>query len=118
VKYEGRAPKGHVLLRVFLGGAMHPSLVEADEAQLLQIVKNELQQLLGVSGEPIFYDLARWPRAMPQYHVGHLARVAQIERLLQPHQGLQLAGGYLRGVGIPQCIYSASRAAERVLTIS
>jgi oxygen-dependent protoporphyrinogen oxidase len=118
VKYEGRAPQGHVLLRVFLGGAMHPSLVEADEEKLLEIVRTELQQLLGVTGEPIFCDMARWPRAMPQYHVGHLERVAQIERLLRPHPGLQLAGSYLRGVGIPQCIYSAYRAAERVMTVS
>ena len=55
-------------------------------------------------------------RSMPQYHVGHLARVAQIDRHLRPHFGLQLAGGYFRGVGIPQCIYSGTRAAERVMT--
>jgi oxygen-dependent protoporphyrinogen oxidase len=116
VKYAGRAPEGHVLLRVFLGGAKHPSLVERSEADLRLIATNELAKLLGVSGEPIFCDVARWPRSMPQYHVGHLSRVSQIDRYLRPHFGLQLAGSYLRGVGIPQCIYSATRAAERVMT--
>jgi oxygen-dependent protoporphyrinogen oxidase len=116
VKYAGRAPEGHVLLRVFLGGALQRSLVERSEEDLQAIVTSELEQLLGVTGEPIFCDVARWQRSMPQYHVGHLARVAQIERHLQKHHGLQLAGSYLRGVGIPQCIYSATRAAERVMT--
>ena len=116
VKYAGRAPEGHVLLRVFLGGAKHPSLVDRSEADLRLIATDELTKLLGVRGEPIFCDVARWPRSMPQYHVGHLARVSQIDRYLRPHFGLQLAGSYLRGVGIPQCIYSATRAAERVMT--
>jgi oxygen-dependent protoporphyrinogen oxidase len=116
VKYAGRAPEGHVLLRVFLGGAKHPSLVERSEADLRLIATDELAKLLGVRGEPIFCDVARWPRSMPQYHVGHLSRVAQIDRYLRPHFGLQLAGSYLRGVGIPQCIYAATRAAERVMT--
>jgi len=116
VKYEGRAPEGYVLLRVFLGGALHPGLADRPEAELLRIARDELAQLLGVRGESVFYDVARWPRSMPQYHVGHLARVSQIERFVQRHRGLELAGSYLRGVGIPQCIYAGTRAAEKVMT--
>ncbi len=116
VKYAGRAPDGHVLLRVFLGGAKHASIVERSETDLRLIATDELAKLLGVRGEPVFCDVARWPRSMPQYHVGHLSRVAQIDRHLRPHFGLQLAGSYFRGVGIPQCIYSGTRAAERVMT--
>jgi oxygen-dependent protoporphyrinogen oxidase len=63
---------------------------------------------------PLVTDIARWPRSMPQYHVGHLARVARIEQLATAVPTLALAGNAYRGVGIPQCIASGEAAAERI----
>jgi oxygen-dependent protoporphyrinogen oxidase len=114
VKYPGRAPAGHVLLRVFMGGALDEgALAQPDEA-LVATARRELAALLGVSGEPLFTRVARYPRAMPQYHVGHLARVEAIERAVARLPGLALAGGAYRGVGIADCVRSAEDAAVGV----
>ncbi|HEX3869360.1 MAG TPA: protoporphyrinogen oxidase [Pirellulales bacterium] len=113
-KYDDRAPEGHVLLRVFLGGAGRPDLVHDSDDELRRIVEQQLRELLQVRGEPVLWHLARWPSAMPQYHVGHLDRVARIESLVARVPTLALAGNAYRGVGIPQCIHSGEAAAERI----
>jgi oxygen-dependent protoporphyrinogen oxidase len=116
VKYPGRAPEGHALLRVFIGGALNESVLEADDAALVEIARAELADLLGVTGVPLFTRIARYPRAMPQYHVGHAARAEAIELAVARHPGLRLAGGAYRGVGIADCVRSGEEAAEGVLS--
>jgi oxygen-dependent protoporphyrinogen oxidase len=115
VKYPGRAPAGHVLLRCFVGGALGERILELDDASLARRAREELGQALGISAEPVLTRLFRWPAAMPQYHVGHLARVETIERRLGGLPGLRLAGGAYRGVGIADCVRSGEDAAERAL---
>jgi oxygen-dependent protoporphyrinogen oxidase len=116
-KFPGRAPDDSVLIRVFIGGALQPELLDLPDGELRRIAIDELQELLHTTGQPIFTDIARWPRSMPQYHVGHLDRVARIEKLAAPYRGLALAGNAYHGVGIPQCIASGESAAERVVTL-
>ncbi len=118
VKYPGRAPDGQALLRVFMGGAMNESVLEADDAALVATARAELHSLLGVAAEPRFSRVARHPRAMPQYHVGHLARAEAIERAVARHPGLRLAGGSYRGVGIADCVRSGEEAALALLGAS
>ena len=115
VKYPWRAPAGHVLLRCFVGGALDERILELDDASLARRARDELGQALGIKAEPVLTRLFRWPAAMPQYHVGHLARVETIERRLAGLPGLRLAGGAYRGVGIADCIRAGEDAAERAL---
>jgi len=115
LKFPGRAPEGRILIRVFLGGAMHPEQLDLDDAEVRRIVLRELGELLGVQGEPELFRVLRWRGAMPQYHVGHAERVQRIEAHVQQLPGLALAGNAYHGVGIPQCIASGERAAERML---
>ncbi len=114
-KYEGRAPAGIVLIRAFVGGTSHPELVTRSETELRVIVHGELSELLGIKGEPVAYHVSRWERRMPQYHVGHLERVNEIEKAAATLPLFALAGNAYRGVGIPACIHSGDLAAERVL---
>jgi oxygen-dependent protoporphyrinogen oxidase len=114
LKYPGRAPESDVLIRVFIGGALQPELVNLPDADLRRIALDELAQLLQITGTPITMDIARWPRSMPQYHVGHLERVARIDQLTAAYPTLALAGNAYCGVGIPQCIASAEAAAEQI----
>ena len=114
-KYPHRAPPGKTLLRVFVGGARRPELAETPDADLLPLVLDNLRPLLGIAGPPEFCDIAHWPRTMPQYHVGHLERIARIEARLARLPGLKLAGSALRGVGVPDCIRSGQVAAEQLL---
>ena len=114
-KYEGRAPKGHVLLRAFMGGALQPDLAALPEDQLIALAKEEFGSLLGVSGEPVLVRVQRWMQSMPQYHVGHLKHVANIHAMAARHAGLHLVGNAYEGVGVPDCIASAEAEADRVM---
>ncbi len=114
-KFPGRAPEGHVLLRVFLGGALDPERNLLDDDQLVALAQEELAAIVGASGAPKLVEIARWPAAMPQYHLGHLDRLERLTRRLDTLPGLALAGAAYEGVGIPQVIASGQAAAERVL---
>jgi oxygen-dependent protoporphyrinogen oxidase len=114
VKFPGRAAADRVLIRVFIGGALQPELLTRDDDELVRLASRELSELMGAHGEPEVTAVARWPRAMPQYHVGHLDRVTRIEAAASTMPGLQLAGSAYHGVGIPHCIHSGRQAAERV----
>ncbi|GDY09233.1 protoporphyrinogen oxidase [Planctomycetia bacterium] len=114
-KFSGRAPDGRVLLRTFIGGALQPELCHLDDAAILDLVRRELRELLGVRGEPDFLNIFRHTRAMPQYHVGHLDLVARIQAATKQSPGLVLAGNFLTGVGIPDSIASGESAAEKVM---
>ena len=115
VKFSGRAPEGHVLLRAFAGGALQPDIFALDESELAARVEADLRELLGITAKPLFTEVAKWERSMPQYEVGHLDRVTEIEDELSKLPGLALAGNSYRGAGIPDCIRSGQTAAESIL---
>jgi oxygen-dependent protoporphyrinogen oxidase len=116
VKYPGRAPEGKALIRVFLGGYTGQHLLERADDDLIGMARRELAQLIGVTAEPDFTKVVRYPKAMPQYHVGHLERVARIEARVAQHPRFALAGNAYRGVGIPDAVRSGEQAAQRLLT--
>ena len=111
-KFPHRAPSGYALIRVFVGRAEQD--VPWDEAELLELAKDELKQTLGIVAEPVVARAFRWEAAMPQYNLGHPEILAGIETGLTRHPGLALAGNGYRGIGIPDCIHSGELAAEAV----
>ncbi|HEX8129339.1 MAG TPA: protoporphyrinogen oxidase [Pyrinomonadaceae bacterium] len=115
VKFAGRAPAGHALLRAFVGGALQPEMYALDEDEMLAAVRSDLRALLGIERAPLFAHVEKWPRSMAQYHLGHLARVARIRQRLQNFPTLQLAGNAYGGAGIPDCIRSGQTAAEEMV---
>jgi oxygen-dependent protoporphyrinogen oxidase len=115
VKYEGRAPADKALIRAFIGGHTGQHLLEQTDPQLVELARRELEALMGVRAAPDWSRVVRYERAMPQYKLGHLARVDRIEARVREHPGLALAGNAYRGVGIPDAVRSGEAAAERVL---
>jgi oxygen-dependent protoporphyrinogen oxidase len=111
-KIPGRAPDGYALLRVFLGGGL-PETVTISEADLLPIVQEELADLLQIKADPLGYRAARWPDSYPQADVGHLARVAEIERTLPAP--FHVTGSAYRGLAVPDCIQQGRDTAQKVL---
>ena len=77
--FPDRAPPGMVLLRAMCGGWHRAEIVDWDDDRLLAAVRAELRQAMGIAAEPVFHHIVRWDRAIPQYHLGHLERVAWIE---------------------------------------
>lgn len=115
LKYPGRAPEGHVLLRAFVGGSLQPKLFQDDDATMEKNVRDELARLLGVVAEPVFSRVWRLPNSMPQYHLGHQARIERIEALLAEFSNLALAGNAYHGVGIADCVRTGEAAAEKIV---
>jgi protoporphyrinogen/coproporphyrinogen III oxidase len=115
VKFSGRAPADHVLLRAFVGGALQPEMLQLEESDLLARVKADLRELLGIEHEPLFAEVTTWSNSMPQYEVGHLERIKVIEDVLDELPGLMLCGNSYRGAGIPDCIRSGEAAAETIM---
>ena len=113
-KFPHRAPEGFGLLRVFLGRAGQEQVLEASDAELLTLVGRELRQVLGITARPRLQRIFRWPQAMPQYTLGHLDRLATIEKRLALHSGLFVAGNAYHGIGLPDCIASGEKAAAAV----
>jgi protoporphyrinogen/coproporphyrinogen III oxidase len=114
LKYPGRAPEGCVLLRAFVGGSLQPKLFQDDDATMVKNVRAELAGLLGVTAQPFFSRLWRHPNSMPQYLVGHEARIKRIETALGGFPTLALAGSAYHGVGISDCVRAGEEAAEKI----
>jgi oxygen-dependent protoporphyrinogen oxidase len=110
-KWEGRAPDGALLIRVYAGRFSGPDLTTETDEDLVRLALDELS-LLGIDAGPILTRVQRWPRGMPQYVLGHAERLARIEAALTDLSGLAVAGAAYRGVGIPDCIRSGEDAAE------
>ena len=112
LKFEGRAPEGFILARVFLGGVLQSDMLKLSDDDMIAAARDEFRDLLGVTTAPGMIEVQRWPAAMPQYAVGHLDRVAKIEEIAAHIPNLFLAGAAYRGVGVPDCVHSGEHAAE------
>jgi oxygen-dependent protoporphyrinogen oxidase len=115
--YPARAPYGMVLLRAICGGWQRPQVVGLDDAQLVQVVAAELRISLGINVTPEFHSIIRWDRAIPQYLVGHLERVAAIENRVARFPGLILAGNAYHGVSLNDCTEQAELLAARLACV-
>jgi oxygen-dependent protoporphyrinogen oxidase len=115
MKFSGRAPRNHALLRAFMGGALQPKAFDYEDPEMIRIVRQNLHELLGIEKPPLFALVERHAQAMAQYRLGHLDLVAEIEALVKPHPTLQLAGNGLTGIGIPDCIRRGEECAGRIL---
>lgn len=109
--FPGRAPDGMILWRALCGGWQRREMVDWDDCRLIAAVQNELKLALQVQADPTFTHIVRWPNAIPQYTLGHLQRVAQIEESASQHPGLFLAGNAYHGVAMNDCTEQAEAVA-------
>jgi protoporphyrinogen/coproporphyrinogen III oxidase len=112
--FPGRAPEGCVALTAFLGGRTDPKAAAWSDERLGLAVQEDLGRALGVRGEPLARVVRRWPRAIPQYERGHGRFIALQSELERELPGLYLAGNYLHGISVPDCVRNATALAERI----
>ena len=112
--FPARAPEGHVALTVMIGGTRQPELAALPTEKLLSRIFPDLAELLGVSGDPIFVRHAFWPRAIPQYNVGHEQYLNAMADLESSHSGLFIGGQARDGISVPACVAAGERLASRV----
>jgi len=113
-KFPHRAPEGARVMRAFFGGASAESLSPESDQEIANAALAQLRDILGPIPEPSFQTVRRWPRSLPQYEVGHLDRIAELERLVKQVPGLHLLGNSYRGVGIPDLIRDARATARAI----
>jgi oxygen-dependent protoporphyrinogen oxidase len=112
--FPGRAPQGSVLFRTMIGGARASHLAEMPDEQLLDRVQSDLRDIMGLSAEPEFVKIHRHDKAIPQYLVGHAARLTEIEEQLKYLPGLILTGNAFRGVSLNDCVLNAMKTAQSI----
>jgi len=108
--FEGRSPEGKLLVRCMYGGAVDPEAGRLSEQELVELARAELGRLHGLPARTEMEHVVRWPRAIPQYELGHLERVARIERELTELPGLFMAGNALHGVAFGKAAAAGARA--------
>ncbi len=114
-KFPHRAPEDRALLRCFFAGSNAENVWQLSDDAIIAVVRNELQQIIGLRAAPLFARVYKWKSAMAQYGVGHLERLDRIERLRQQLPNLALAGNGYRGIGVPDCVRSGSEAVKQIL---
>ncbi len=113
-KFTGRAPAGSVLLRGFVGRAGDQVTPKRSDDEIVDLVRQELSEILGITATSILEKVYRFIDAIPQYNLGHPDRVNRIEELASSIEGLELAGNAFHGIGIPDCISTATATADRL----
>jgi len=113
-KFPGRTAPGKTVLRAFVGGTRNAGLLGDSDADLEELVRRELRQILHLSARPELVEVQRWPRAMALYAVGHRERIGRIEERVAGLPGLHLVGNAYDGIGISDCIRLGRRAGREV----
>lgn len=112
--FPDRAPKGHVALTTFIGGSRQPVLAGKNDDELLRIVTDELKSILKLSNNPVYKKINRWKKAIPQYRIGHLSIVEQIEKFERDRKGIFISGNFRGGISVGDCVASSERTANAV----
>lgn len=111
--FPGRAPEGHVALTVMLGGAREPEFARLPADQLYAAVERDLRELLGVNGPPVFQKATHWPRAIPQYNLGHERYLEAMTACERAYPRLFIGGQARDGISLPACIAAGEKLALR-----
>jgi len=114
-KFSYRVPEGKIVARCFLGGTEDAGVLDESDEAVISAVTAELQEIAGITARPRFTRIARWPRSMAQYAVGHPQRLAEMEARVAALPGLHVAGNAYTGIGIPDCIRMGRAAAEAIV---
>ncbi|MCI5072758.1 protoporphyrinogen oxidase [bacterium] len=103
-KFPQRSPQDTVVCRVFMGGMNNESILNHSDQELMQLAHDELSDILGIKQAALFQTLQRWPRAMPQYEIGHAEKNTSIDKLNKSHPNIVLLGNHRNGVGLSDVI--------------
>jgi oxygen-dependent protoporphyrinogen oxidase len=114
-KFPGRVPEGARLLRAFFGGEQALAMAAMPDDVIAEFTLSELEKVLGNLPKPVFAVVRRWPMSLPQYEVGHLERMAELDGLVREVPGLWLLGNAYRGVGLPDLVRDSRAAAREFL---
>ena len=117
-KWAHSAPPGKVVIRAHMGRTNNPAPIDRPDDEIIAAVTDDLYRIMGVDARPVSWWVDRWPKAMPQYLVGHSSLVRSIERSLEETPGILLAGAAYNGLGIPDCVRQGYEAADKLIALA
>ncbi|MGH9762089.1 MAG: protoporphyrinogen oxidase [Blastocatellia bacterium] len=112
--FENRSPEGEMLFTIFVGGTRNPGVAGMTDTEVAALAHRDLQKALGVTSDPHIVGITRYERAIPQFNVGHAARLRRIKETLKGTPGLHLIGNYISGVSTGDCLKDGERLAREL----
>ncbi len=112
--FPGRAPEQGVALTTFVGGVRQPEVASLEDDELVDLVRDELKDLLGIGGHPQEVQVVRWPHAIPQYGVEHSDLTAELAAFEERHPGIYFSGNFRNGISAPDCVEQSHRLSVQI----
>lgn len=113
--FPEQAPTGMVQLRTMVGGATDPEAVNLTDETLTELIKDELQSILGLTGQPIYVKIFKYRHGIPQFVIGHSQRMEIIDAVLQKYPHMYLTGNAYEGVGLNDCVLRSEKTVTRLV---
>jgi oxygen-dependent protoporphyrinogen oxidase len=110
--FAGRAPAGHVLMRVMLGGSRVPGIADRSDDECSRVAREELARVMGITADPVHLSVSRWPAAIAQYTLGHGGRLEALRARVGRHPGLHVCGTSYDGVSLNHAVKCARAVAR------
>ena len=114
-EFENRAPEGYHLFTTFIGGSQRAELCDLPENELRQIAEEELKEILGIDGEPVFSSVKKWQRAIPQYNIGYEKVVNTVEAFKTANRGVFFCSNFYKGISVGDCVKNGVATAREVV---
>lgn len=114
--FDGRAPAHEAAFTIYVGGARQPELLDRPEQELVQTVLEEFERTMGIEADPVLVETRFWEKAIPQYNLGYIEHVRCFERFERENPGLFLAGNYIGGISLGDCVRNSRPLAQRVIS--
>jgi oxygen-dependent protoporphyrinogen oxidase len=112
--FSNRAPTGLAALNAFVGGSRQPELTALNDEQIIQITLDELKSIMQFSGKPVYLNITRWQKSIPQYEIGYQQKMDMLAQFEESSPGILLAGNYRGGISVGDCVKNAYEIAEDV----
>lgn len=112
--FPGRSSSDDVLLTAFIGGARNEGIVDQRDEELVEQLLADISPLLGITGYPHYQRVTVWPRAIPQYEMGHLERLSRIDAALAKFPGLHVRANWRDGISVSDCAENARILATKI----
>ena len=113
--FANRAPDGMVALNAFIGGSRQPELTDLSDERIIQMTLDELKSIMQLSGKPVYLNLTRWQKSIPQYEIGYQQKIDALTQFEESMPGIVLAGNYRGGISVGDCVKNAHEIAETAL---
>lgn len=115
-KWPFTTPKGKVLLRAYVGKPGDSVVDDHTDEEIANIARRDLSKMMTFKGAPDFTIVNRLPKSMPQYHIGHITQIRNIQNhVKRQYRGLRITGAPFEAVGLPDCIQQGKNAVEELL---